>query len=344
MKNPNYMRLVNGVPVQLDDNAGERAAYWTKRLTNELGFVADITTLTAIVKTISEQKFYTLPFADYIPLVMGQGAFNESLLTYKTSSLGGDFESGIINTGGNSDNLDEADAGVESQTIKIINWAKRIGWSIFELRLAQQSGNWSLIEAKESARKKNWDLGLQEIAILGSKTNSAVKGLLTQAGVAINTTLITKAISSMTADELKTFVRQVIGVYRVNCNYTAMPSNFSIPETDFNGLASPSSAAFPIKGTLDILQETFKTVTQNPNFQVKPLAYAESSVNTAWGLNKQRYALYNKDVTSMNMNLPVDYTNTLANTLNGFNFQNVAYGQFTGVQMLRPKEMIYFQY
>lgn len=340
------MRVLNadGTPFKLQDDEVRLSTYWTKRLKNELGYEVDITTLTALVKKVSEQKFYTLPFADYVPVVVGQGAFNESLLTYLTNSLAGDFEAGNINTGGDNDNLESADAGVSSQTIKIINWAKRIGWTVFELKLAQQSGNWSLIEAKEKSRKQNWDLGLQAVAMLGSKSNSAVKGLLSLTGVLTNTTLITKAISSMTAAELKTFVRQIVGVYRANNNYTAMPTHFAMPESDFNGCATPSSADFPLKSVLDILLETFKTVTQNPNFIIKPLAYGEASVNTAWGINKQRYALYNYDDTSINMNIPVDYTNTLANSLNGFNFQNAAYGQYTGVQALRPKEIVYFQY
>jgi hypothetical protein len=44
------------------------------------------------------------------------------------------------------------------------------------------------------------------------------------------------------------------------------------------------------------------------------------------------------------MDIPVDYTNTLANSLDNFNFQNVGYGQFTGVQTYRPLELLYFSY
>ena len=44
------------------------------------------------------------------------------------------------------------------------------------------------------------------------------------------------------------------------------------------------------------------------------------------------------------VNIPVDYTSTLANSINGFNWQNAAYGQFTGVKVYRPKEVLYFDY
>ena len=67
-------------------------------------------------------------------------------------------------------------------------------------------------------------------------------------------------------------------------------------------------------------------------------AYASKAVNGV----KNIYALYNKSEDALRMNIPVDYTNTMANSTNGFQFENTAYGQFTGVTVIRPKEMIYF--
>ena len=49
-------------------------------------------------------------------------------------------------------------------------------------------------------------------------------------------------------------------------------------------------------------------------------------------------------VVKKNGILQVDYTNTLANSLDNFNFQNVGYGQFSGVQAYRPLELLYFQF
>lgn len=340
------MKILNadGSPYELEKHEIKQAKYWERKIKNALGYEIDITTLTTIVKKVSEQKFYNVPFADYVPVIVGQGAWSSNLTTYLSYDVGGDFEGGNINTGGQNGRLAEADAAVDSLNIKVINWAKAIGWSIFDLQLAAKSGNWDLVSAKEKARKRNWDLGLQAVAFLGSKTNAAVKGLLTQTGVTVNTTLITKAISSMTPDELKTFVRSILGVYRTNCNFSAWPTHFEIPETDYNGLASPSSASFPIKSAIAVLRETFIEITMNKGFQILPSAYGEASINTAYGVNKQRYALYNYEEESLAMNIPVDYTATLANSLDNFMFQNAAYGQYTGVLALRPKEMIYFDY
>jgi hypothetical protein len=75
------------------------------------------------------------------------------------------------------------------------------------------------------------------------------------------------------------------------------------------------------------------------------VAYANKSRNASiTGLNKNRYTLLNFNEQSIRMDIPVQYTSTLMNTINGFNFQNVGYGQFTGVQTYRPLETLYFDW
>src|SRR5690606_31088818 len=133
----------------------------------------------------------------------------------------------------------------------------------------------------------------------------------------------------------------LLEVYRARNNRTAWPNRFIIPESDYLGLAVPSSSDFPIKSKLEILETTLKILTKNPDFQVLPLAYGDNAYNG--GLD-QRYAFYNSDVDSIYMNIPVDYTPTSAYTLNGLHIQNVAYGQFGGVFLNRPEEMVYFSY
>ena len=105
------------------------------------------------------------------------------------------------------------------------------------------------------------------------------------------------------------------------------------------GLAAPSNNQFPLKSILQVLMETFITMTKNKNFQILPCAYCDSAYNT---IGAVRYALYNYDDTSLRMDLPVDYNNTLANSNNSFSWQNVGYGQFTGCYSYRPQELMYF--
>jgi hypothetical protein len=316
-----------------------------QRQCNALGYEVQITTLTTIAKKITEQKFFEIPPADYLPVRVGEGTWSTNLTTYRSFDLADEFETGIINTGGQNSRLATADAGVDALNIKIFPWAKAIGWSIFDLEFAAKSGNWDLVTAKERARKKNWDLGVQRVAFLGSRGQNGVGGtclgLLNQPGVTVNTAVITKAISSMTVAELKTFTAQVIEAYRANVQRSAWPSHFIIPESDYNGLASQASPDFPIKSTLQLIEEMFQVITRNKMFKILPLAYGDKAYS---GYSYQQYVLLNYDEESVRMDIPLDYTNTLANSFDNFNFQNVAYGQFTGVLAYRPLEMLYFQF
>jgi hypothetical protein len=319
----------------------------TRGFRNSLGYEVQITTLTTISKKISEQKFFEIAPADYLPMRVGEGTWSSNLLTYRSFEMADIFESGIINLGGQNDRLAAADAGVDALSIKIFNWAKSIGWSIFELEEASKSGNWDLISAKEKSRKKNWDLGIQKVAFLGAAGQNAASGsclgLLNQAGITFNTTLVTKAINTMSPTELSTFQQNVIAAYRVNCNYTAFPTHFIIPESDYNGLVAQASPTFPMKSMIQLLEEGFQVITRNKNFKILPLAYADVA-NSGGVLTKQTYTLLNYDEESIRMDIPLDYTNTLANSINNFQFQSVGYGQFTGVLAYRPLEMLQMGY
>lgn len=326
-------------------NANALQRKFGRELLNAVGYEIDITTLTAISKRVVEQKFFTIPFADYMPVRVGEGAWSAEILTYRDYSVGGDFDEGIVNTASNNSRLAEADSAVDSITVPVINWAKQISWSFFDLKLAARSGNWDLVTSKERSRKKNWDLGIQKAAFVGIDTYSGTAGLLTQSDVTANTSLITKLISSMTAGEFDTFVQGAIAAYRLNANYTAMPTHFIIPESDYVGLGAPVSATYPNVTKLEYLLKVFQMITMNPNFKILPVAYANKAQNaTITGLNKNRYTLLNYDEDSIRMDIPVDYTNTLQNTINGFQFQNVGYGQFTGVKAYRPREVLYFDW
>lgn len=337
-----------GEPIRLTNQEQYHADYLQRqvneRFGNSLGFEVSVTTLTTIVKKISMQKFFEIPPADYMPIRVGEGTWSSNLTTYRSFDVASEFEEGIINNGGQNSRLATADAAVDALNIKVENWAKSVGWTIFELEQAAKSGNWDLVTAKEKARKKNWDLGIQRLAFLGARglngAGGSCLGLLNQAGVTNNTTLITKAISAMTTAELKVFCAGVVEAYRTNCNRTAWPTCFIIPESDYNGLASQASPDFPIKSTLQLLEEMFQVIARNKTFKILPLAYADN----AYGGLGQVYTLLNYDEESVRMDIPLDYTNTLANSIDNFGFQNVGYGQFTGVLVYRPLELLYFSY
>lgn len=316
-----------------------------ERFGNDLGYEVSITTLTTIIKKITEQKFFEIAPADYLPVRVGEGAWSTNLTTYRSFDAADQFETGIINTGGQNSRLATADAAVDALNIKVYPWAKSIGWSIFDLEYAAKSGNWDIVAAKEKSRKRNWDLGIQRIAFLGARgmndSGGTCLGLLNQGGVTVNTNVINAPINSLSPSDLKQFCATIVEAYRSNCNRTAFPTHFIIPESDYNGLAAQASADFPIKSTLQVLEEMFQVICRNKSFKILPLAYADAAYS---GYSYQQYVLLNYNEESLRMDLPLNYTNTLANSLDNFSFQNAGYGQFTGVLAYRPLEMMYFQY
>src|SRR5574343_949928 len=70
-----------------------------ERFGNSLGYEIPITTLTTIMKKITEQKFFEVMPADYLPVRVGEGAWSSFLTTYRSFDVAGSFEDGIINTG-----------------------------------------------------------------------------------------------------------------------------------------------------------------------------------------------------------------------------------------------------
>lgn len=335
------MQILNsqGQPIVL--NAHEaRVAERNQKIVNELGYEIDITTLTTLMKKVVEQKFFQIAPADYLPVRVGEGSWSTQLLTFRSYALGDDFETGVIQQGAAGSRMASADAGVDSVAVKIINWAKSIGWTLFELQQAQKAGNWDIVTAKERSRKRNWDLGIQRVAFLGAKGDSEVRGLLTQQDVTVDTALITKPLKSMTAVELNTFAAQILERYRDNAARTAMPTHFIIPESDYTGLAAQVDPSFPIKTKLALLMEVFQLITMNQQFKILPVAYADAQLSDG-ALAKPRYTLLNYDEETIRMDIPVDYTATIANSIDNFSFQNAGYGQFTGAKAYRPREMLY---
>jgi hypothetical protein len=169
----------------------------------------------------------------------------------------------------------------------------------------------------------------------------------------INTSLISAALSGLNAANFATFVQTLISTYFTATASTQMPTTFVIPYSDFLGLQTMTpnvigagEGTFPIS-KLDFLLRAFKAATQNPNFEIKPLAYCDKENNSTRinvGTGKQCYILFNKDPESIRMDIPVDYTTTQPNSVNNFQFQNVGYGQYTGVGVYRNLEVLYFQF
>lgn len=340
------VKILNAKGEKIDAQSflNDRELAVTERMTNalsdQMGYVVDITTLTAILRSVSEQKFYQIPFADYVPVKMGtEAAWAEDVLAFREHLINNQFEKGYIDTAVEG-RLATADATVDSIRVKARVWAKELSWSLPEIGYASRTGVWDVVTAKEKARRKGWDLGLQETVFLGTK-DGILKGALNLPDVTIDSgTLVVAPLSTMTTAQFNTFVAKALQAYQSNAGYTAYPDFLWVPQDDYNGLAAPSSGDYPIKSRLQLLEETFQTITRNPNFKILPLAYSVVA-NSNGVLTKNRYVFGRYDEDTFRMDVPVDYTVTVANTVEGFTFRNVGYGQHTGVLALRPQELLY---
>lgn len=326
-------------PVVLSKREAMLANYLTWHMENNLGYEIDITSLTAYAKRITEQTFYTIRPSDYVPIVAGQGAWGTHITTYRTYFPSDSFSTGVLNVGAGHSAMAQANATVDTVTNIIRNWGKQVAWTLIDLEMAAKSGNWDLISSLQKSRKVNFDLGLQEIAFLGLVGDTSVLGLLTQAAT-YNTTVIPLAIGSMTPEDTASLPGAAVEAYRQNCNRTRYPNRFVLPESDYNQLANQASPQFPIKSKLQVLEESFKA-TCGADFKILGAIYGDQAYS---GFGYQQYCLYYYDEETMRMDLPVPYSATLQNSTDNFHFQNVGYAQFTGLQVMRLPELLYFKF
>lgn len=303
--------------------------------------------LTYIRQRIVEQSFYEVLPSDYLDVIPGEGAFSQQIITNLSIKTSGGFKQGKINTAKGNARLAIADAAVAPFYTQVRNWALGVEYSIFDIEQSLFSGNWDIVEAKHRARKTDWDLGIQQIAFLGDTDDlTNFPGLYTNANVNINTAVITTNISSMDAATFATFVSTIIGAFLTNSAQTRFPNTLVIPQDDWAGLATPVSSTYPNISKLAYLQQAFDMIVPGGKFKIMPSAYGMTGNNGTGngGIAKQRYVLYRRDIDTLFMELPVDYQTTSVGTLNNFQYQDVGYGQYTGVSILKPLEVLYFDH
>ncbi len=309
-----------------------------------LGYQRTIDTLTYMKKLITTPKYYEINIAEYLPVVIGEGSFADNILTNITINGSGDFEEGFINQGIDNSMLAKVNAGISSKTVPVVTWAKSVDYTQIELEQALFANSWNIINARHTSRQMNYELGLQQLAFLGSRTRPAdVCGLLTQPNVNINTALITASLSSMSVTDYTSFIGGLYEAYRQNCNRTARPNRFVLPESDFNGLQVPYSPSFPNVSKMDWLMKAFAALGLS-DMKVLPCVYGMPEFNADYGLDLNRYALYNAEEESLRMDIPVNIRSTMPGTLNNFQFQDAAFAMFTGAWAYRELEMLYFDY
>lgn len=309
-----------------------------------LGYQRVTDTLTYLKKLITVPKYYTTDIMKYLPVVIGEGSYADDILTYLTINSSGNFEDGIIDQGIDNSQLSKVNAGISSVTVPVVTWAKTVSYTEPEIQQAMYANNWNIINAKHESRQMNWELGVQQWAFLGSINRpNQVYGLLTLPNVNINTSIIPVNISSMTTAQFFVVVAQAYEAYRQNCNRSATPNRFVMPEDDYNGLMVAVSQTFPNVMMADWLESGFKKLGLS-GMQVLPCAYGMSEYNTIAGLGFSRYAMYNYEESSLRMDIPVNIRSTMPGTLNNFQFQDAAWAMLTGAYAYRELEVLYFDH
>lgn len=304
------------------------------------GYEHALTVLTQIKSQVIKQKFYEVEPSGFMPVVVGEGAWLNNLVFNHVYLNADDFESGIVDSSMPMNKKSEVDVEIIAKPIPIVSWNKSFKYSIIQIEQAAK-GNVDIVTKLEEARKKSWDLGIQRIAFLGSKSKSTIKGLYNGESVTANTTFIAEPISEMSSAEFQLLVAGMLKLYAANVNSTTLPNRLVLPQADFLGMAAAASSDYPVVDKLTYLENAFKRICGG-DFKILQTAYGNKAQMATAGVNAYRYMLYRDDAEALELNIPVAYTTTSFGTPNGFDFENVAMGQFSGVYFKRPQEAMYF--
>lgn len=304
-----------------------------------LGYEKLISTQTEIVAGVIETKYYELlgqSLSDFVPFDVGRGAYATNIFQYTSAYVGSPFEAGLVQPSEGLGINAKANIAIDGITMKNNFWRMdyEISHEVVEMAKVGVEA-FSIIEEKEKARKKVYDLGMQKVTFLGLDDN-ATYGLLNQPAATVNTSLFPASLAEMSAAQLATFASTAIGTFLANNNSTAMPNRMIIPTSDFVALGAPSNPDYPLKTKLQIIEDAFRQAGA-ADFKILHTTYNE----TAGATGQKRYVLYRYDADSIRMYVPKEYTPHALHPMNGIDFVSVAEAQFTGVQLLRPAEFMY---
>lgn len=305
-----------------------------------------IDTLTAIDKNVIDQKFYSVNIPDFVDIDVGNGAFKDQIFNYQTFDVAGDGFEGFQTDVSNESRMPSVDISYNGRIDQRRMWNKKVSYKLSDIKQIQailrepvEQRNFDVIEKKLEARKRNFDLMLQDVAFLGNPVFNDIDGLLNNSEVTVDATLLTAGLGSLTDAQFQLVVGNILARYVSQNNYAELaPNRLVIPYSDFLSLTQINSIQFPMKSKLEVLEDAFKRATANPDFKILASPYAEAGRN---GTENNIYVLYRKDPDVLVLDLPVEYTTTAFGTIDNYVFYNVGYGQVGGVRIFRPQEVLY---
>ena len=312
------------------ENAGVGAA---------TGLEQVITTTTDIIAGTVDTLYYELngqKLSDFCPIEVGKGAYATQLLQYAINYKANAGKQGLINPTANGINKD-ANSTIQIGTLSFPNNFWRWDYTVTNELVNMGRVNmetFSIIEEHEKARKKVWDLMLQDAWFVGLG-DGASHGLLNQPGVTVDTTTMTAKLADMTDDQFTTFLAAIGNAFGRNSSYTVTFNRMLIPTSDFYGLTKP----FGQYGLnrLQVLEEAMKRVVGG-DFKVVHAKYNENA-NAAG--NGARYVFYNAAADNICSYLPVPYTPMPLFPQGSLDLLSQAHGQFITPFVKRTGSMLY---
>ena len=306
---------------------------------NAYGLEKTITTLTQIVADVQRQKFYTVaePLTSYVPIEMGTGAYSKQLFQYAVAQVVDNFEAGIIQPGNGINKDASLDITIDGVTIKNNFWRMKYEATKEILEMARVNvQTFSYIEEQERARLKTSQLGIQKILFKGTD-DGLNTGLLNNANVTVNTSLLPANISAMSITQLTNFAKTAISTFFTNSNSTVFPNTWLMPTSDYMSLGVPINPEYPIGTIREFLERAFTDAGAPADFKILHTVYNNTASTTGGG----RHVLYNRDADVLTMYIPKPYTPYPLYPVGSLDMISDAEMQFTGVWVKRPQEMLY---
>lgn len=306
---------------------------------NAYGLEKTITTLTQIVADVQRQKFYTVaePLTSYVPIEMGTGAYSKQLFQYAVAQVGDNFEAGIIQPGNGINKDASLDITIDGVSIKNNFWRMKYEATKEILEMARTNAQtFSYIEEQERARLKTAQLGTQKILFKGTD-DGLNTGLLNNANVTVNTSLLPANLSAMSITQLTNFAKTAINTFFTNSNSTVFPNTWLMPTSDYMSLGVPINPEYPIGTIREFLERAFTDAGAPADFKILHTVYNNTASTTGGG----RHVLYNRDADVLTMYIPKPYTPYPLYPVGSLDMISDAEMQFTGVWVKRPQEMLY---
>ena len=303
------------------------------------GLEKTITTLTQIIADVQRQKFYTVaePLTSYVPIEMGTGAYGKQLFQYAVAQVGDNFEAGIIQPGNGINKDANLDITIDGISIRNNFWRMKYQATKEILEMARVNAQtFSYIEEQERARLKTSQLGIQKILFKGTD-DGLNTGLLNNADVTVNTSLLPANLSAMNITQLTNFAKTAINTFFTNSNSTVFPNTWLMPTSDYMALGVPINPEYPIGTIREFLERAFTDAGAPADFKILHTVYNNTASSTGGG----RHVLYNRDADVLTMYIPKPYTPYPLYPTGSLDMISDAEMQFTGVWVKRPQEMLY---